>query len=79
VCNFRHGLASDPEDAARALFLLDLDYFREEVLDFDIEGQIRTLASFNEGACEIFAWTFPQSTRDSFGPEIPVAPRTEGQ
>lgn len=79
VCNFRHGLASDPEDAAGAVFLLDLDYFREEIRDFDLEGQIRMLASFNEGACEMFAWTFPQSTRDDFGPEIPVAPSTEGQ
>lgn len=77
TCNFRHGLAADPEDENRAIFLLDLDYFREETLEFDLERQIRMLATFNEGACEMFAWTFPPDTREDFGPEVPIEPTPE--
>ncbi len=74
ICNFRHGLAVDPQDAARTLFLLDLDYFEDEIGEFDVERQIRALASFNEGARELFEWTFPDPTREAFGPEEPIDP-----
>jgi uncharacterized protein (TIGR04255 family) len=72
MCNIRHGFAPDPEDAGRTLFLLDLDYFREEVAEFELDHQIRMLASFNEGARELFEWTFPPDTRVAFGPERPI-------
>jgi uncharacterized protein (TIGR04255 family) len=78
MCNFRHGLAADPDDASRSIFLLDLDYFREETREFDLEAQIRMLASFNEGACELFEWAFPEATRATFGPAIPIG-REEGR
>ncbi|HSC20477.1 MAG TPA: TIGR04255 family protein [Solirubrobacterales bacterium] len=74
MCNFRHGVALDPTDAERSLFLLDLDYFRDELGDFDLERQIRMLASFNQGARELFEWTFPDGTRVDFGPEEPTGP-----
>ena len=79
VCNLRHGLAADPENKSRAVFLLDLDYFRDEIGAFDLELQIRTLASFNEGACELFEWTFPHKTREAFGPKIAVVPTMEDE
>lgn len=74
MCNFKHGLAPDPQDAERTLFLLDLDYFREELNDFDVEAQIRALAGFNAGARELFEWTFPDTTRENFGPEESIDP-----
>lgn len=77
MCNFKHGLAVDPQDAERTLFLLDLDYFREAVGEFDVEQQIRALAAFNEGARELFEWTFPDPTRAAFGPEEPINSGTE--
>ena len=77
ICNFRHGLAPNPHDGESSLFLLDLDYFQDDLSDFDLERQIRLLISFNEGARELFEWTFPDATRAGFGPEEPLGPTTK--
>jgi uncharacterized protein (TIGR04255 family) len=71
LCNLRHGLAPNPEEETETIFLLDLDCYREESGEFDLEGQVRSLVEFNKAAFEIFDWAFPDSTKAEFGPKLP--------
>lgn len=73
-CNMRHGIAPSETDQDRAVFLLDLDCFRGEAVEFDPVAQIRNLARLNESAYEYFNWAFSERTVEHFGPERPGPP-----
>ena len=67
VCTVRHGLQmSDDGDAA---YILDFDYYSDEMTQLDVATQIELLNGFNLGVWKLFRWSLSDEQYERFEPE----------
>lgn len=67
VLAIRHGFVHWTEDESHG-YALDFDYYSDDAHRFDLDAQLRQLATFNHGIYELFEWSIPPETFKSFEP-----------
>lgn len=67
VCTVRHGL--QVSDDGEAAYILDFDYYSDEMTPLDLPAQIELLNRFNLGVWKLFRWSLSDEQYESFEPE----------
>ncbi len=66
----RHGLqAADDESPPPGAYILDIDYYDDELADYDPERQVERLKLFNWRIWNIFRWSITDSEYERMEPE----------
>jgi uncharacterized protein (TIGR04255 family) len=66
----QHGY--DQRAPADWAYVLDFDHYDEEPQPIDIDGQLRTLATFNHRIFDLFKWSVDERFFETFEPETPT-------
>lgn len=67
VCTVRHGL--QVADDGEAAYVLDFDYYNDQMTRLDVTGQVELLKNFNLGVWRIFRWCLTDDQYQAFEPE----------
>jgi len=66
----RHGLQIPQDDAAGpAAYILDIDFYDDEIADYERERQVEKLKTFNLEIWNIFRWSITDQEYDRMQPE----------
>jgi uncharacterized protein (TIGR04255 family) len=67
---FRHGLqTSSDEGSALGVYVLDLDYYDDELAEFDLDRHVEQLKLFNSQVWQIFRWSLTEEEYQRMQPE----------